>query len=253
MNEPVSRRSPLVRALALLAAAALLLGFLAFAAGPILRGFATRALMYHSISEEPLSDYESVCLRPADFEAQLAWMRKSGKTFVFADEYQLFRPNTVALTFDDGYEDNYTTMFPLLEKYDACATIFLITEFIGREGYLDWEQVGEMAASGRVKFASHTNTHQNLAGLDEEPLKRELGDSRDALNAVPAEACLSAVLSYPNGAENRAVRAAAGREGFRRCYIATASDGFLISRFTTPRIPVTRDMTLEEFRNKVGK
>ena len=251
MNETTSRRSPAVRVLALLAAAALLLGFLAFAAGPILRGFATRVLMYHSIREEPLGDYASVCLRPADFEAQLAWMRESGKTFVFADEYALFRPNTVALTFDDGYEDNYTTMFPLLEKYDACATIFLITKFIGREGYLTQDQIREMAESGRVKFASHTNTHANLTELEEEVLNHELGASRSALSVVPSEAKLAAVLSYPNGAENRAVRAAADRKGFRRCYIATASDGFFISRFTTPRIPVTRDMTLAEFQGKV--
>ena len=251
MNETTKPRSPIVRALALLGVAALLLGFLAFAAGPILRGFATKALMYHSISEEPLGDYESVCLRPADFEAQLAWMREAGKTFVFADEYALFRPNTVALTFDDGYEDNYTTVLPLLEKYDACATVFLITDFIDREGYLSRLQIEWMAKSGRVKFASHTATHQKLTELPADELDRELIRSQARLGALPPGSWMP-VLSYPNGAENGAVRSAANRAHYGRCYIATASDGFFISALTTPRIPVSRNMTLAEFKGKVG-
>ena len=249
-TEPIKKRPVIVRLLALAAALVLLAGVLAVGAGPILRGYATKVLMYHSISEEPLSDYESVCLRPADFEAQLAWMKEAGKTFVFADEYKLFAPNTVAITFDDGYTDNLTEALPLLEKYDAVATIFLITDFVGRPGYLTAEQIQTLAAGGRVKFGSHTVNHQKLDELTPEQLTAEIDASAAALRALAPGAVID-VISYPNGAENSAVRAAA-RRCFRRAYIATSSDGFLISRFTTPRIPVTRDMTLEEFRGRIN-
>jgi peptidoglycan/xylan/chitin deacetylase (PgdA/CDA1 family) len=42
-----------------------------------------------------------------------------------------FTPGSVAVTFDDGYENNYTTAWPILEKYQIPATIYLTTGYIG--------------------------------------------------------------------------------------------------------------------------
>ncbi|MBD3316915.1 MAG: polysaccharide deacetylase family protein [Chitinivibrionales bacterium] len=52
-----------------------------------------------------------------------------------------FKPRTVALTFDDGYADNYTVAFPLLQKHSIPATIFLATGYIGGERNLWWDEV----------------------------------------------------------------------------------------------------------------
>ena len=46
------------------------------------------------------------------------------------------RPNSVCLTFDDGYMDNYEYAYPILKRYNAPATIFLTTDFIGTGKYL---------------------------------------------------------------------------------------------------------------------
>ncbi len=69
--------------------------------------------------------------------------------------------NSVLITFDDGYEDNYTNVLPILEKYDAKATVFLIGSYIGeKSGYLNWEQVQKMSESGHFNIESHTyNLH----------------------------------------------------------------------------------------------
>ena len=62
----------------------------------------------------------------------------------------------VILTFDDGYEDNYMSAFPLLQKYNMVGHFFIISDFVnqGRPGYMTWPQIEEMAAAGqRFGFA----------------------------------------------------------------------------------------------------
>ena len=51
----------------------------------------------------------------------------------------------VILTFDDGYDDNYTELFPLLQKYNAKATIFVIPKAIGTPHKMTAEQVQELS------------------------------------------------------------------------------------------------------------
>ena len=80
-----------------------------------------------------------------------------------------------ALTLDDGYEDNYTNLFPLLKKYQAKATISVVTGSIGQPGILTADQIREMSDSGLVEFASHTVTHPHLTSLDDLPEMPDLG------------------------------------------------------------------------------
>jgi peptidoglycan/xylan/chitin deacetylase (PgdA/CDA1 family) len=54
-----------------------------------------------------------------------------------------------AVTFDDGYRDNYTSAFPVLRKYGIPATIFLATGFIGGDRAFWWDTVGTMVATAR--------------------------------------------------------------------------------------------------------
>ena len=67
----------------------------------------------------------------------------------------------VILTFDDGYDDNYTELFPLLQKYNAKATIFVIPKAIGTPHKMTAEQIYELSRSGLVSIQSHTYSHGN--------------------------------------------------------------------------------------------
>jgi len=78
----------------------------------------------------------------------------------------------VALTFDDAYDDFYTTVYPILLERRLSATVFVPTGFIesnhhlyvskngkSHKHHLTWNQMREMQSSGLVEFGSHTHSH----------------------------------------------------------------------------------------------
>lgn len=69
----------------------------------------------------------------------------------------------IVLTFDDGYEDNYTNAYPLLKKYGFVGTFFIVTEPVDSEraGYMSWAQIEIMSTNG-MEIGAHSYTHPDL-------------------------------------------------------------------------------------------
>jgi peptidoglycan/xylan/chitin deacetylase (PgdA/CDA1 family) len=109
----------------------------------------------------------------------------------------------IVLTFDDGYEDFYTEVFPLLQKYQVKATLFVINDFLGKPGYLTGEQVKEIAASGLVEIGAHTMHHQNLTYLSLKDAEAEIEQSKEGLEALLATPVQS--FAYPYGRYSRRI------------------------------------------------
>ena len=153
--------------------------------GEIPAGWNVPVLMYHAVGDE-IWGYSDLFVSAAGMEAQLQYLQENGyETIWFSDlahieEYE----KPVILTFDDGYDDNYTVLYPLLEQYQAKATIFVIGNAMGSPHKMTREQVYELAASGLVSIQSHTYTHGNLSAMDEAALRQEMELSNAALAAA---------------------------------------------------------------------
>lgn len=139
-------------------------------------------LNYHSINPRFYNDTPVVS--PEVFAKQMEFIHKKGYKVISLDEYiQKFHAgermrDTVVITLDDGYEDNYTYALPVFKKYHFPATIFLIVNHINKPRFLKIEQIREMAKEN-VNFGSHTINHRYLpAVIDEEELKSEIFDSK---------------------------------------------------------------------------
>ncbi len=113
----------------------------------------------------------------------------------------------VAITFDDGYEDNYTHALPLAQELRVPLTLFLITGFIDDETVpecqlqnrrINWVQAMEMGNSGLITFGGHTVHHPILSQVtNSNMLLNEVGHPREALRERLGTA--PRIFAYPFG------------------------------------------------------
>ena len=121
------------------------------------------ALMYHSVTRDE-SRWDDYTVSPDTLDADIAYFLGNGYVTMTASELasadmsEINGKKILLLTFDDGYSNFYTDVFPVLKKYGAKGTMYLIGSYINRYGYLNSDQVYEMAHSGIVEIGSHTNS-----------------------------------------------------------------------------------------------
>jgi peptidoglycan/xylan/chitin deacetylase (PgdA/CDA1 family) len=142
---------------------------------------------------------------PSTLEKQIFSLKMANYNFLFVrqipdivSQKNSVPPRPVVLTFDDGYEDFYFNVMPILKKFQAKATLYVIVDFIGRPGYLDLAELKEIRDSGLVEVASHTLNHTYLKGIKIELAKKEIIESKTKLESLLGISVPS--FAYPWGA-----------------------------------------------------
>ena len=204
----VRRIVMVVGALAVLVGAAMLV------LGP---RYTVPVIMYHRVEENP--DAASDTVSPEVFERQMAYLRRHGYRVIPLDDLvagtvagQTFPRGTVVLTFDDGYENNYTNALPVLTQYRFPATVFISPDFMGRDGFLDWPRVRAMQQAG-IRFGSHGLTQAYLPDLDEAQRRQEIADSRRRLREGLGEEVR--FFCYPVGGFNDDIKRIVREAGYQ--------------------------------------
>lgn len=178
-----------------------------------------RILMYHMVQPHRAgAKFNGLRVTPERFETQVRWLRKQGFSFYTVSElwaqWDKLPERAVAITFDDGYADNLHYALPILARYDAKATIYVVVDRHGRdwstykkahhnsgelarEAKLSDDEVRHLVASGRIEIGSHTLTHCNLATTHVDAKRHELLASREQLEALTGMPVRS--FAYPFG------------------------------------------------------
>ena len=203
------------------------------------------ALMYHLVLDEPYSALEDLFVRPSELRGHIEALMEKGYRFIFADEYKYYDDKTVIMSFDDGYLDNYTEVFPIIKEYGVKITIFLISNYIGCPEYMTEDMIKEMASSGLVSFQSHTATHPDLTTITPDAMRREFETSNAAIEALTGKKV--SALCYPAGAFDQTVASVAAE--YYRCAYTTvnkaSTEGYPINEL--PRLRVHRGFEKEAF------
>ena len=155
-------------------------------------------LEYHGVSDD-IWGSENLFVSPTELEQQLAYLIDHGYEPIWFEDLSHLSDyeKPVILTFDDGYEDNYTVLFPLLQKYQVKATFFVITGHLGGPHTMGEEQIREISRSGLVSVQSHGYSHRTVDTLSQAELTEEFEKSREILCRITGK--IPCVFSYPEG------------------------------------------------------
>lgn len=210
-----------------------------------------RIIMLHQI--DPNFPASGMNMRPEKFEIFLQYLVKKKTVFCFVSEIEQFhgQKNIAALTFDDGFLDNYQYAYPLLKKYNAKATIFLATQIEGIEK-LNPEQIQEMSGSKLIEFGAHTQHHVNLLQTSDREAFDEILKSKQDVEALVGH-CSS--FAYPFGRYNEKHQQMVREIGFKnavstRKKIECCSEN---NRFELPRISASGMMNAVQMRIALAK
>jgi len=188
-------------------------------------------LMYHQVSDPSERNKKirntspAYCLSVDKFSEQMKYLAENGYQTLSLNELiksnEFRSQNTVVITFDDGWSNNYTNAFPILERLGLTATIFVITDFVGKDGYMGWGELQEMTAPG-ISIQSHGASHTPLSLLETHEMFNELDGSKKSIEDQLGSSV--DFLSAPHGMIDQRVLDAARSIGYKA--ICTSEPGF---------------------------
>lgn len=217
-------------------------------------------LVYHSID----MDKWFFSVTPAMFDHQMKYLRSFCNPVSLSDIVDSLKnnsrlpPRSVAITFDDGYEDFIYRALPILEKYHIPATLFVLA------GPVDHSQLGterplihpsrwrELLSKSRlIQIGSHAVSHRKLSRLGPEELRHEVEGSKSSIEKeIESQVDF---LAYPKGNFNKTVMDAAHEAGYKGAVtvvqrLVKKGDSF----FAIPRIQVDSSHSFEEFKMRLS-
>ncbi|MBY6187877.1 polysaccharide deacetylase family protein [Marinobacter hydrocarbonoclasticus] len=204
-------------------------------------------LQYHHVSENTPA---STSVTPAQFEEQMAYLADnqfnvvSLETVVDAIRAKTpLPPKTVAITFDDGYQNIYENGHPVLKRYGFPYTLFINPAPVGRANMMDWDTLKSLTEQGAT-IANHSWGHDHLIRRQGDESQAEW-EARVRADIEKTEAIIAEktghnvkMLAYPYGEYNQALRRLLDHMGFVGIGQHSGAAGPYSSLTAVPRYPV---------------
>lgn len=165
----------------------------------------------------------------------------SGVSFISAEEYTKFRlswQNPCMITFDDGLKDIYDVAYPELKRRNIPFTVFIVTDFLDKEGYISSKELQLLANDPLVTIGSHGTTHKILRGMSEAEQRLELLESKHILEKITGKRIW--MFAYSHGLyDNTTVDILRAERCYDYAFSAGGGETNLITKksvYTLPRL-----------------
>jgi peptidoglycan/xylan/chitin deacetylase (PgdA/CDA1 family) len=153
------------------------------------RSYPFAVLLYHRVNPDNDPFFPAISVKA--FDTQMRYLAANYRVLALADIIKEIRegvgvaPGTIAVTFDDGYRDNYVYAHPILRKYDLPATLFAATGYIGTDKLMWNDKIAMAVKLTNQKSIALPGVAQSTA-LESKPEKlRAVQQIVEALKALP--------------------------------------------------------------------
>ncbi|MCE5285247.1 MAG: polysaccharide deacetylase family protein [Pelosinus sp.] len=196
-------------------------------------------LLYHKVGQ----DNDSLTVSTERFSKDMEYLAQHGYHTLSLDDIRCRLTNELApmpnkpvfITFDDGYLDNYTNAFSILEKYNLKASFYIITGIIGQKNRVTAAQIREMDAAG-MGIGSHTVTHRSLGELQPEEAMGELSQSKAVLEQMLGKNV--DFIAYPCGSYQHSTLQLVHKCGYKAGFSVRQGNAMFTDTLAIRRIPV---------------
>ena len=181
--------------------------------GNVIRTNDSHTLMYHSVSKSLGENDDIYSINENLFKLHMEYLKEVDIDIVpFFDCFK--KKNTLSITFDDGYQDTYKVVMPIMKELKIPFTVFVSPVFVqsSNNHYLDIQELLELSKVDGCTIGSHGYSHCRLTSCDDNKLKSELEDSKVWLEDLLSTSVN--VMSYPHGDVNERVLCAVKKAGY---------------------------------------
>ena len=163
-------------------------------------------LFYHHVQPQADAITNKQTAQSVDagvFDQQMAYLNQKGYTTISASDlvnalknHTGVPANSVVVTLDDGYADQYGHAFPIARKYNIKLSLLIASGLVNNSGFMNWGQIGEIKNSGGY-IVNHTWSHFSLPAGSVEKMKYEIETAKSQIESFTGQK--SDVFGYPYG------------------------------------------------------
>jgi len=214
---------------------------------------APRVLLYHGVTSDTgeglsaqagIFNYRGKFITPQAFRKHLEWLKRDFDIVPLTEMLEERRPRSLALTFDDGYANNYTDAFQVLRELGVPATFFVTTDWIGRPEFMSPKELRALKEAG-MSVHSHARTHAFLDAMGQDAAAGELESSKKRLEDILGARV--PYISFPGGRYNAMVLERARQAGYSAVFTSVPfslkrhKDMFMIGRYAVKNTADEKD------------
>ena len=221
-------------------------------------------LMYHSVLDTVSEEEQNSCVEIDVFESQIKALLEAGYTPInfktlkdYLNQTSGLPEKPILITMDDGYLNNYENAYPIYQKYNIEATLFVSPYYMSDENterHFGWNAAREMEASGLIDIQSHGYDHTPFSYISLKDLQYHISHSFGLIekNLGPRDVFTIAYPQFRNTSSTRKLLASQNID-FQITNLAWVGTGLTqLTPSNLKRINVPNNISPEELVKKIA-
>jgi peptidoglycan/xylan/chitin deacetylase (PgdA/CDA1 family) len=172
-------------------------------------------LMYHRFDEHK---YPSTNIQMSEFKKQIELIEELNIKYFDPKNFnkkfnQVNTEKSIMITIDDGFQSFYQNAWPLLKSKKIPFLLFISTSDVGKNGYINWDQILEIEKSGLGTIGNHSHSHEYLTDFTNENI---ILDIKKSINIFQNKLGYNPIyFSYPFGEYSNDLKKITSDLGFK--------------------------------------